>query len=294
MVSDSEHRARTPNVRESKKRILVVEDEAAFRDVLAAELVKENYEVISAVDGEEGLEKMRSLKPDLVLLDIMMPKKDGFAVLQEINADEHLMRIPVIVLSNSGDMVDLSRARAIGVKDVLIKTAFGPQELLARVAKRLSDSQSPEATSAPSETSTVSGDPEPSSAQSGMNPSRGNILLVEDDPFLWTLIQSKLLKEGFEVTLARDGQACLSQVNKIKPSLILLDIILPDMDGFEVLRQIKADPATASIPVIVLSNLGQQEDIARGVALGAKDYLIKAHHAPQEIVDKIKLILSSQ
>ncbi|MFH1838136.1 MAG: response regulator [Candidatus Kuenenbacteria bacterium] len=114
------------------------------------------------------------------------------------------------------------------------------------------------------------------------------ILIVEDDFFLRRLCQKKLEKEGFEVFLAEDGNEGIQQAKKCLPDLILLDIILPNIDGFEVLKTLKEDSSTASIPIILLSNLGQKEDIDKGLQLGASDYLIKAHFSPQEIIDKIR------
>lgn len=269
-----------------KKHILVIEDEVSFRDILTKELSKEGYEVITAVDGIEGLEKMRKDRPDLILLDIVMPRKDGFSVLEEMRSEDGLKDIPVVVLSNSGDIVELSRVKELGAKEILIKTAFGPQELLGKVKSILS-----EGSPSPSEALNSPSLPPEGSTQGGK---LGHVLLVEDDPFLWGLIRTKLVKEGFDVTVAQDGEKGIEEARKVNPSLILLDIILPDLNGFTVLERLKADQATAGIPVVVLSNLGQQEDISRAKALGAKDYFIKAHYAPQQIVDKIKEILGKK
>jgi len=114
------------------------------------------------------------------------------------------------------------------------------------------------------------------------------ILLVEDDPFLRNLMLVKLQKEGFNVIEAFDGEDGLKKANEIKPSLILLDLILPGIDGFEVLKQIKNSSETASIPVIILSNLGSRVDVEKGLKIGAYDFMIKAHFTPEEIVEKIK------
>ena len=118
-----------------------------------------------------------------------------------------------------------------------------------------------------------------------------NVLVVEDDKFLRELISQKLIKDGFNVHGAIDGEEGLKMVKEFNPSIVLLDLILPGIDGFEVLSRIKNDPSMASIPVIVLSNLGQKEDVERGLKLGAVDYLIKAHFTPGEIIEKIKAIL---
>ena len=117
------------------------------------------------------------------------------------------------------------------------------------------------------------------------------ILIIEDDKFLRHLMSQKLLKEGFDISEASDGEQGLRKIKEEKPGLILLDLILPGIDGFAVLAEIKEDPILAEIPVIILSNLGQKEDIEKGLKLGAIDYLIKAHFTPGEIIEKIKKAL---
>lgn len=118
-----------------------------------------------------------------------------------------------------------------------------------------------------------------------------NILIIEDDKFLRELISQKLNKEGYDVSEAIDGEEGIKKIRDEKPDLILLDLILPGIDGFEVLSLMKKDSSLSSIPVIILSNLGQKEDVEKGLKLGAVDYLIKAHFTPGEIIEKIKVVL---
>jgi CheY-like chemotaxis protein len=121
------------------KKILLVEDEEIMIDLLQKKLSREGYEVFVARDGEEGLKKMREMdpKPDLILLDIIMPKMGGFEVMEEMAKDEKLKKIPVIVISNSGQPVELERAKKLGAKDWLIKTEFDPKEVLEKVKKQI-------------------------------------------------------------------------------------------------------------------------------------------------------------
>lgn len=119
------------------------------------------------------------------------------------------------------------------------------------------------------------------------------ILIVEDDTFLAGIYAGKFEKEGFKVALAQDGEIALKTAKKELPDIVLLDILLPKLDGFEVLEQLKADAVLRNIPVILLTNLGQKEDVDRGLKLGAADYLIKAHFMPAETVDKVKKVLAS-
>jgi DNA-binding response OmpR family regulator len=114
------------------------------------------------------------------------------------------------------------------------------------------------------------------------------ILVIEEDKFLRELIVKKLVKEGYETVEAIDGEEGIKKIKSEKPELILLDLILPGIDGFEVLSKMKEDTTVSSIPVIILSNLGQKEDVEKGLKLGAVDYLIKAHFTPGEIIEKIR------
>jgi len=119
------------------KKILIAEDEAALQDALQKVFVSEGYEVEQAFDGEETLSKIRSTKPDLVLLDLVMPKKHGFEVLQEIKADGELKRIPVLVLTNLEESEDVMRAIELGARGYLIKANYALKEVLSKVKEVL-------------------------------------------------------------------------------------------------------------------------------------------------------------
>ncbi len=122
-----------------------------------------------------------------------------------------------------------------------------------------------------------------------MKISSNKILIVEDDKFLRELLSKKLSEEHYKVVVAVDGSDALKKISEDEPGLILLDLILPGMSGFDVLEELKRN--NKRIPVIVLSNLGQKEEIEKGLKLGAVDYLIKAHFTPDEIITKIKKYL---
>ena len=128
------------------------------------------------------------------------------------------------------------------------------------------------------------------SASNGAN-QKESILIVEDDKFLRELLVRKLKIAGFRISTAIDGRDGLKKIKEALPRLILLDLILPGIDGFEVLKQIKKDSQTNKIPVIILSNLGQKEEVEKGLQLGADDYMIKAHFTPDEIIARIKKLL---
>ena len=119
------------------KKILLIEDEEILLNLLDKKLQEAGYDVTVARDGQEGLETMKSSRPDLILLDIVMPKMGGFEVMEEMNKDEQLKKIPVVIVSNSGQPVEIDRAKALGAKDWLIKTEFDPQEVIEKVIKEI-------------------------------------------------------------------------------------------------------------------------------------------------------------
>ena len=121
-----------------------------------------------------------------------------------------------------------------------------------------------------------------------MPKSKSKILVIEDDQFLLKVYKNKLEEEGFEVALAVDGIEGFSKAKENKPELILLDLILPKKTGFEVLEDLKNDEATKGIPVMILSNLGQESDIEKGINMGAVDYIVKANYSINEVVARVK------
>jgi DNA-binding response OmpR family regulator len=117
------------------------------------------------------------------------------------------------------------------------------------------------------------------------------ILVVEDDPVLGVMYKTKLESEGYKIILATNGAEGLDMIKESHPDLVLLDIILPQLDGFSVLEEIAGDSKLKNIPVILLTNLGTEEDKTKGLELGAKDYLVKADYTPEQINEKIQNFL---
>ena len=115
------------------------------------------------------------------------------------------------------------------------------------------------------------------------------ILVAEDEEVLLNVLKDRFEAEGWEVTTARDGEEAVESIKKTRPDLVLLDLLMPKKDGFEVLKEIRGDPEFKTLPIIVvLSNLGSDEDIKKALALGANDYFVKTQHPMSEIVEKAK------
>lgn len=120
------------------------------------------------------------------------------------------------------------------------------------------------------------------------------ILLVEDDAFVSDIYQTKLGEESFEVAMAENGVEAMKELEKIIPDLVLLDIVMPYMDGMEVLKKLKGKDKWKDIPVILLTNLSEKEKVEEGLSLGANDYLIKSHFTPTEVVQKVNDLLKGK
>lgn len=124
-----------------------------------------------------------------------------------------------------------------------------------------------------------------------MTTKKTTVVIVEDEKMLADMYTTKFTMEGFDAQKANDGQAGFDLVKQVKPDVVLLDIIMPKIDGFGVLKMIKDDATLKDTPVILLTNLGQEEDIKKGKQLGAADYFVKANHTPAEVVVKVKQVL---
>ncbi len=114
------------------------------------------------------------------------------------------------------------------------------------------------------------------------------VLVAEDDPFLLKVYETKMVKAGFEVKIAHDGEEVFAILQTFQPDLMLLDLVMPKKDGFQVLTELKAKPPTKPFPIIVTSNLGQPEDKQKAIALGAKDYMVKSDVPISSIIEKVK------
>jgi CheY-like chemotaxis protein len=255
-----------------KKRILIVEDDVFLGDILTQKLLHEGYDVHLIRDGGEALQEMVTMRPDLILLDIVLPTMSGYEILEKRRTNPEIANIPVIIISNSGQPVEINRVLSLGVKDYLIKAQLDPQQVIEKIRPYFS-----------------------ASATGGTHEGRlknKKILWVEDDSFLSDLLANKLTHEGCTSLYAKDGEQALTMLEQEHPDVILLDLILPGMSGFDVLKKIKENDATKTIPVIVLSNLGQDQDREKSKSLGATLHLVKAEHDIDDLINQIQTVIT--
>lgn len=263
------------------KKILIIEDDVFLGDVLTQKMTKEGFETTLARDGGEGFDKIKMIKPDLLLLDIILPNMNGYEILEGKNKDADIKDIPVIIISNSGQPVEINRALALGVKDYLVKAQFDPEEVLVKVRavfRKIDEEKSGK-----------------SSGGGAENSLEGKkIMWVEDDKFLNDIISRKLSTTKCHFFHSADGEEALKIIKKEIPDVILLDIILSNMDGFEILKRIKADDKIKHIPVLMLSNLSEDINSEKSKTMGARKFLTKATVTLDEILEEIKSAIREQ
>ncbi len=275
----------------NQKVIVLIEDEKIIAQLLVKKLEASGYTVQTADDGKKGIALVKDVNPDMILLDMMLPHIDGFGVLEALRNEKLIPRIPLIIISNSGQPIEIQRALELGARDYLIKVNFDPQDVVTKVRQIFDQAQtnsSPPRPTAPGGQVTAFADASPKPRQAGS----ARILLIEDDLMLVQLLERKLLQQQrYEVYKAFDVPQARSILAQYGADIILLDIVLPGIDGFTFLNELKASMDWKKIPVIIMSNLGQQEEIKRGMDNGAVDYVVKAHTNPQEIIEKIDAVL---
>lgn len=243
--------------------LLIVDDNAMNRDMLARRLEREGYRITTAAGGEEALKLVLEQDFDLVLLDILMPDIDGYKVLEHLKADARTREIPVVMLTAVHEMDSVVRCFEMGVEDYLTKP-FNIPFVKSRISSCL-------------RSTTVKGKTEDKDNQSGDEEHR--LLIVDDNAMNRDMLARRLEREGYHITTAAGGRQALELVGDGIYDLILLDILMPDMDGYEVLEKLKSNGATREIPVIMLTAVNEVESVKHCIDLGAEDYLIKPFNA---------------
>ena len=199
--------------------VLVIDDDPDVRDLMSRLLIKEGFGVVLACDGPEGLARARQVRPTVITLDVVMPGVDGWGTLAALKSDPELADIPVVMVTMTEDR---RTAYALGACDYLVKPVDPGR--LARLLKRHS-----------------------------ANRPGGSVLVIDDDPAARAIMRRLLTHEGLRVLEAEGGRAAIDRLSQETPDLIVLDLVMPDMDGFEVLERLRVSPTWGQIPVVVVT-----------------------------------------
>jgi CheY-like chemotaxis protein len=243
----------------SRGTILVVDDDPAVCDLVARMLAKEGFRVVAANNGPDGLSLARSLHPSLITLDVIMPSMDGWAVLSALKADPATADIPVTMLTIADDQ---NLGFALGAAEFLTKP-IDWSRMEAILERHLRNSR------------------------------EAHVLVVEDDPGTSELMVRNLRRAGWSTRTAADGRLGLESVAAARPGLILLDLMMPRMDGFEFVAELRRNPEWSGIPVIVVTaKLLTDEDHDR-LKGGVARVLEKATTSREQLLAEVRRLLPS-
>jgi two-component system cell cycle response regulator len=253
-----------------KSRILIVDDDPLNIKLLAAKLPLKEYEIIHSYNGKDALEKADRELPDLILLDVMMPGLDGYEVTKRLKSNPRTSDIPIILVTALQGTADKIKGLESGADEFLNRPVDTP-ELLARIKSLISLKQYREQLQSRLQSEKIfSTVPEQTEA-----PKEKTLLLVEDDDVAVKLILNYLKDKPYNIELATDGVDAIHRIEKGDIDLILLDILLPGMDGFEVCQHLKETAQIQNIQIVMITCLKDTESKVRGIELGVDDFLIK-------------------
>lgn len=270
------------------KKILAIEDNALVVRILQQHMKNVDFSI--AIHPAESVTKATEEKPDLILLDLMLPERGGMEILHDLKQNRATKDIPVIILSALGNDEEIAMAKREGAVDYIVKGMESIDVVVAKISNVIGEELNRQKTSPEFEREvTKSKNPK----QSGQFKKKV-VLFVEDDLFLVHAYRDILEEnQSIRVWIAQDGDQALSYFSKSPPDLVLLDLMLPGKSGFEVLEAMRKDAQWKDVRVIILSNLGQPQDIERATKLGIADYIIKANTRMSDIVARIEKIVST-
>ena len=238
--------------------VLVIDDDATARDLMQRYLAKSGLEVVTASDGEEGLELARRIRPSVITLDVLMPGLDGWSILRELKADETLAGIPVVMVTI---LDEAQKGYALGASEFMTKPV--DRERLMHLIEKYRD------------------------------PSGGcEILVVEDDPDVRSLLRRTLTKEGWHVREAENGKLGLEAVAENRPTAIILDLLMPEMDGFQFLAEFRKAEENRAVPVVVVTGADLDEAARRLLSGGVEHVLQKAAYSRNEMLAELKGLIA--
>ena len=255
------------------KRVLIADDEPLNVRLLATVLASEGYEIIRSYSGRDALEKAEEELPDLILLDIVMPEPNGYEVTRRLKKTPATRDIPVVLITTYTETEDKVKGLQAGA-DEFLNRPIDHSELRARIRSLIALKQYREQL----QTRTQLEQSFTSVPEKEIAEDQGKILLVEDNEFEAKVIQNYLSARSYQVEHLKDGMAAIRRASSGDIDVVLLDLLLPKMTGFEVCRQLKGDPLTRNIQIIMVTALEDVESKIRGLGQGADDFLVKPIH----------------
>ncbi|MHB8578562.1 MAG: response regulator [Ignavibacteriaceae bacterium] len=262
-----------------KKTILIVDDDITIRKIISHHLKNKDYAVYEAESASQGFDQLAQNKIDLVLCDVTMTEMDGFTFCKKVRENENYRVLPFIFVTAKNTMEDKSKALEAGGDDIITKP-FNVDELILKVQSLIRRS----------DIYKVYGVKK--NLEKSFTESTVKILLVDDDATLAKLFQYNLIKAGFDCETASNPEEGFIKAKKNIPDLIISDIMMPDVDGFQFRKMLLSEPELKSIPFVFLTSKSEEDDILVGYDLGITDYVLKTA-GPRVVVAKVSAIIKS-
>lgn len=263
-----------------KEKILIIESDVNFGQQIADVLTKDGYTTLLIKNGADGVKSIIDTMPHLILLDVVMAGGDGYEILAQKHAEPLLARIPVFLMSAQNVPINIQRVPQGSVSEFLMAIDVNPAGVLEKINRHFGH----ESLSVPESISESIKDPVAATSTSN----KKKILWVEDDKLIGTILARKFVSSGLDLFHAKNSEEAMAALKQVIPDIIVLDLLLPGMSGFDILQQVRMDAGLKNVPVLILSNLSKPSDIEKAKILGAQKFLVKAAASLDQIVAEVK------
>ena len=270
-------------------KIIVVEDDPMLGEIYEKKFLEAGFEMKLVTSGKAVEGEVVAYQPEMILLDIVLPDMDGYEILEALSKNDATKSVPTYVFSNLSAKEDIERATSLGAKGFITKSSFTPTQLVEEVKKILGSAPSVENTTVATDVPISSGAEKTISNQK--ESSGHKVLIIEDEDVFIEMFGDKLKQEGFEVVSAKNGKWGLKEAGEGGFACILLDMMMPAMNGYEAVKELRANEKTKDTPIIILSNSALDSEVQQALDLGANEYYIKTQVTPAEVADRVKELI---
>jgi CheY-like chemotaxis protein len=274
------------------KKIIIVEDEPMISEIYQKKFSESGFEVLAVDSGDQVLAMAKKEKVDVVLLDLIIPKMNGFEVLENLKGGKYDPNIKVIIFSNLSQKEDRDKAQRLGADGFISKADYAPSALVKEVQRLLN--QFTEEEKNERKNGKINGENEGlAQAENSENHAEAKkILMIEDEEIFEEMFGGKLRQDGYEVTFSKNGVWGMNEALKNNYDLLVIDMILPGMTGDEIIARLKKEEKTKNIPIIVLSASVEEQAERKVREMGVNAFFVKTQLIPSELSKKVGDILN--
>ena len=265
-------------------KILIVEDDPMISEIYQRKFGESNFEVLTADSGEKAVEVVKKEQVDVMLLDLIMPKMDGFEVVKTVKAGGYNPEMKIFVFSNLNQKEDQDRVMKLGADGFIVKADYTPSDLVKEISRRIS-----QAVESKKNEALQNGDE--MEVQKKTANEKKKILLIEDEEIFLEMFGEKLKQDGYSVITANNGAWGLQEAFKEDFDLFIVDMIMPAMTGDEIIGKLKMEEKTKNIPIIVLSASVEEQVEKQVREMGVDEFFVKTKVIPSDLSKRVGELL---